>query len=504
MEYKNNDLLKILTELDLGSGIAEEDDLLEDARIETSVFSDLLMDRVDLIPGTKGSGKSALYRIFVEFLPERLLHQKKIVIAHGVQHHGDPVFHAFKDRFEKLSEDAFVDFWCIYFVSLIHENFLKNEIYKPYIQDCDNEINLFRKACEEARIPEIIGKKSLKDILSWCLNALKEMNLALKIKHGDLEYQATLFSDKIVTKTPENKILKTELPIYVTNVKNALEKILTKTGLNIWLMVDRLDEIFPRRSELECKALRGLLRTIRFFSSSQIKIKIFLRDDIFENIVKTKDGFTALTHVTSRKSDTLKWDEAQILDLILKRLLSNELLQKYLNVDMEKFNASTTYRKELFYQIFPDNVYKGERQSSTLRWIYSHSQDGNGVVTPRDIIYLITRAKQKQYDILSANPEGTSESIFDPQAILYGHEELSQYKKITFLKAEFPHLWECIEKLIGGKTQYKSASIKKLFGKNWEDITNDLISIGVLSKTKDTYDIPFLYRKGLDTSQGST
>ena len=35
---------------------------MEAARVETSVFSDLLADRVDLVPGTKGSGKSVLYR----------------------------------------------------------------------------------------------------------------------------------------------------------------------------------------------------------------------------------------------------------------------------------------------------------------------------------------------------------------------------------------------------------------------------------------------------------
>jgi hypothetical protein len=57
------DLLKTL---DLGSGVAETDDLLEAARIETSVFEDLLHDKVDLVPGTKGSGKTALYRMFVD------------------------------------------------------------------------------------------------------------------------------------------------------------------------------------------------------------------------------------------------------------------------------------------------------------------------------------------------------------------------------------------------------------------------------------------------------
>jgi hypothetical protein len=63
------DAANLLGGLDLGSAVAESDNLLEAARVETSVFDDLLADRIDLIPGTKGSGKTALYRMFVDFLP---------------------------------------------------------------------------------------------------------------------------------------------------------------------------------------------------------------------------------------------------------------------------------------------------------------------------------------------------------------------------------------------------------------------------------------------------
>lgn len=50
------------------------------------------------------------------------------------------------------------------------------------------------------------------------------------------------------------------LPLYVNDIKQKLESVLEKTGLSLWLMVDRLDEIFPRRSDLERTALRGILR----------------------------------------------------------------------------------------------------------------------------------------------------------------------------------------------------------------------------------------------------
>ena len=112
MKHNKAYIARLLTHLDLGSSVAEEDTLLESARVETSAFSDLWLDKVDLIPGTKGSGKSALYRIFVDYLADSLLEHRKVVIAHGVQRQGDPVFHAYKTVFEQLDEEEFVAFGC--------------------------------------------------------------------------------------------------------------------------------------------------------------------------------------------------------------------------------------------------------------------------------------------------------------------------------------------------------------------------------------------------------
>ena len=113
------------------------------------------------------------------------------------------------------------------------------------------------------------------------------------------------------------------LPLYVNDIKQKLESVLEKTGLSLWLMVDRLDEIFPRRSDLERTALRGILRASRYFSSDSIRVKIFLRDDMFEQIVRNPDGFTALTHITARQADTLRWTDDQILAMVVKRFFAN-------------------------------------------------------------------------------------------------------------------------------------------------------------------------------------
>ncbi len=144
-----------------------------------------------------------------------------------------------------------------------------------------------------------------------------------------------------------------ELPQYLGDVRHTLEAVLRKADLSIWLMVDRLDEIFPRRSPLERTALRGLLRAMRILSSDPIRVKIFLRDDMLEQVVEGKDGFVGLTHIMARQADTLRWTEDQILSMVGKRIFANRPMREYLGVDIERLEASAEYRTEAFYMVFP-------------------------------------------------------------------------------------------------------------------------------------------------------
>jgi hypothetical protein len=271
-------------------------------------------------------------------------------------------------------------------------------------------------------------------------------------------------------------------------------------------MVDRLDEVFPRRSDVERTALRALLRAVRYFSSASIRVKVFLRDDMLEQVVRTKEGFTALTHVTARQADTLRWTDDQILAMVVKRFFANDKLVTYLEINRDHLEASASYRKQCFDAIFPPTVFKGTNQSPTIRWICNRCADGRGVVTPRDVLDLLIRARQKQQDIYEADQEGTSEWVIGTAAIQYGFGELSTRKRDTYLKAEFPHLWHDIEKFSGGKTVYNAGALQPLLGPGWKATAENLLAIGFFSKgtkrSEEVYSIPFLYRHGMNLTQG--
>lgn len=510
MDHKNHIIAAVLQNLDLGSSVAESDSLLEIARVETSAFNDILRDRVDLIPGTKGSGKSALFRIFVHFLSDYLLKNRKVVVAHGIESPGDQVFHAFSDQFKKLNEQEFVNFWCIYLVSLAHEQFLKGDRYTHLLTGLSVEVDSFRRACQSAKIPEIKAKKSLTEILEWGLHVLANWRpkVTYRSPDGSGDVELDLFGKPLARPAKaESNNQNNSLPKYVNNIKESLEKILERARLSLWLMIDRLDEIFPRRSELEKTALRGLLRAMRFFSSDAIRVKVFLRDDMLDQVVRSEKGFTGLTHITDRQADTLRWKEDQILSMVVKRIFANEEMANYLDVNTQRLGASEAYRYDSFYKVFPPTVHKGPKQSATLRWIYNRCSDGRGVVTPRDVLDLLMRAKQRQHDECVANSDAISNWIIGSVALQYGLQELSKRKRLTYLQAEFPHLWRHIEKFVGGKTEYDETSIRKTLGvKDWKAIADDLVSIGLFSRTMrgDSYIywVPFLYRQGLELTQG--
>jgi hypothetical protein len=227
---------------------------------------------------------------------------------------------------------------------------------------------------------------------------------------------------------------------------------------------------------------------------------------MLEQVVRDPEGFTALTHVTARQADTLRWTEDQILAMVVKRFFANSAFASYLGIDCEQLEANASYRKSAFGKIFPPTVFRGPKQSHTNRWIVNRCSDGRGVVTPRDVLDLLIRAKQRQLDLYAANPDGQSDYVIGASAIQYGFEELSRRKRETYLEAEFPHLWKNMERFSGGKTDYNSATLRSLLGPDWKTFSDHLLAIGFFSKGnkqgEEVFSIPFLYRHGMKLTQG--
>ncbi|MGD0280549.1 MAG: hypothetical protein ABSC11_14775, partial [Smithella sp.] len=268
-----DDLNWLLSDFDLGTSTAENDPLLESAKIETQQFHDLYWhDRIDIVKGIKGSGKTAIYRLFF-LLREYVIRKNNLYCVFGVEPTGDPIFRLYQAEFEKFSEIEFENFWSVYFIALVY-----NLIYTtPQLK-----IILTKDLQKIDDILENLGLKFTKNgySLKESIGAIQKFFQNNKIKFG-LETNLDTATAQIKSVSPVIEIDSKNVedisrrPIYLASFRDQLADILGKNKIKIWVMLDRLDEVFPHRSEVEKIGLRGLLKASYNFSHPNLRTKIF-------------------------------------------------------------------------------------------------------------------------------------------------------------------------------------------------------------------------------------
>jgi hypothetical protein len=324
-------LSTLLNFFDMGASTAENDPLLESAKIETQEFSDLYYyDRIDIIKGIKGSGKTAIYRLF-NILKNYLQENKKIFCIFGIEPTGDPIFRYYQNEFAEFSEIEFENFWNIYFVSLIYNAIYTNDTLKLVLKADLSEIE---KIVSELGLKISKNGISIKESIGIIQKIFGNKSLKIGISSEIDPASASITSiTPLIELNPIQKEDISKKPLYVANFRERLSEILENHGIRIWLMFDRLDEVFPHRSEVEKKGLRGLLKTSYNISNPNLRIKIFLREDIIGYLAA--DGFTALTHVTDRCSSTMSWSKDDLIYLIIKRVSFMAYCNDFFQIDKE-------------------------------------------------------------------------------------------------------------------------------------------------------------------------
>lgn len=275
------DLERLLDAFDLGASTAEKDALLEIAKIETQEFYDLYYhDRIDIIKGMKGSGKTALYRLLF-FITDHLIDKKNLYCIFGIEATGDPVFKLFQREFESYAEVEFENFWGLYFIVLVYKLIFNAEKLKNQISEED--IKQIDELLSRMGLKIVKSEFAFKDIQCSILDYIKKAKIKLGIETKI--NQATALPESFKPSIEIEPTVIQEIsnrPIYLADFKNLIVSILRKYGIKIWIMLDRPDEIFLHRSPMERNGLRGLLKSAYNFSDPFLRVKVFLRDDIID------------------------------------------------------------------------------------------------------------------------------------------------------------------------------------------------------------------------------
>src|SRR5664280_361133 len=107
----------VLRELDLGNSVAEFDTALERFFVETHTFRQLVLDKVDVVAGDKGTGKTALFRILQQRYRE-IPELSDVELIPAFNPVGNPVFQRLAEG-EVLTEGQYITIWKAYILALV-------------------------------------------------------------------------------------------------------------------------------------------------------------------------------------------------------------------------------------------------------------------------------------------------------------------------------------------------------------------------------------------------
>lgn len=491
--------MSVLQETVFGTRIAEDEvDELHTYFVETDQWKKLLSGEVDIVFGSKGSGKSALYSLLVAQKDELRVKDRTLFIA-AENPRGTPVFRELSAK-SNLSEENFRSLWKLYFLS-ISANYLRHHLTTSNIKNQEaNEV--FDLLSEHGLLaPGITLLTRLKSVLEYL------RKLAPSFEGSVTDPIGVTYGAKITFEEPsiEERSLGYRS---LDNLLAQLNNVFSVYKITVWLALDRLDVAFSDSETLEAVALRSLFRTyLDMLSLSHIKVKIFLRDDIWSKIVK--GGFREASHVT--RSITLSWDQKSLLNLIVRRLVSNESVCKFYKMSQKEVLKSAEQQSLFFYKVFPPQVDVGKSKPKTLDWMLSRTADGTKRTAPRELIHLLLAARDEQ---LKLDELGSSDReqlyLIGNSSIRSGLLSVSKARFEQTLCAEKPSLQPYLQKLEGQKTQQTPLTLTTIWGCSNEQTTiiiEQLIEAGFFerrgSREKPIFWVPMLYRGALKLIQGA-
>jgi hypothetical protein len=492
--------LEIIQKVTFGESIAElEAHKLKDYFLKTEFWKLIRNGTNDIVYGGKGAGKSAIYSSITNDIDT--LFDEGILVSIAENPTGNTAFSNLKND-PPTTETEFVRLWKLYFLVITAQVFEEYEINDKHaikVRDILTDCNL------------IPAQNKLSSFLKVCFDFMrsfkngKEVSTTAEFDPYTGMYSGQKFSLSFGEPT-KNDFEKGLIPIEYAY--DLLQKSLIANKIKLWIIIDRLDVAFLESEELETNALRALFKAYLDLSQfNEIKIKIFLRDDIWQRI--TSEGFREASHIT--KFQNLQWSKESLLNLIIRRILDNSELVSTFSLDKTEILSDITKQEQLFYRLFPAQIDLGKRKSATLDWILSRTVDGKGINSPRELIQLFTHARtiecKRQENGINELEE---DQLISRQAFKEAVYEVSKQRLEQTIYAESPSLKPYIELLRGDKAEQSVETLMNkwtLDKRNTLDISKKLVSIGFFEQRGEIlnprYKIPFMYRPYLDITQGS-
>lgn len=473
---------KLINALAFGSVDSESEENLDKIYIQTKNFDEFIIPNTALLLGSKGAGKSAMYRLFTNF-------------EHSAR---DMANHAVDD---------------VYFVSGIGFKDIPEMDDMQLLNNIESKVVSSEAAWKIYITYKIVH--GLYEHYGVCCGdkSKRVLQKAHKIPDHRLAALLSFAYEKLIGEVPKiNQIDFKDISIVLgKNSKVSIYDLLSEVDLysgqknkTVWILLDKIDELFANKTDIRKECIEGLFGAYIDLIAryKNIKFKIFLRTDIWKSLY-----FVNKSHLTD-KTTNITWEPSTLKKLLIKRAVFSEVIHNYICSVIR----TTSWEDDIdtcFNLIFPEKVYSGPHEAKTMTWLIERSTDGLGGVYPREIInfgnYAVKNELQRTDSLQEEITEGMS--ILSGPSIRDAFSSVSSVKVNSYL-SEFPSLSKHFEKFAGQTTaDYTQEELIKLMdglAPCGTEMIYQLHETGVIQySTGDvlsvatTISVPRLFRNGL-------
>lgn len=304
-----------LADFTFGDPEAKEDPLLQNSFCDIKPVHEFLQSsNKAIVLGERGSGKSALFRLISEkklaFKNDGKLKQIYVSIDEDLEYFGLNEFlnRSIKDSSGKATE-RFRIAW---------EIFILNRIISELRSHLNNDTAI--KAIEDEFARSIGLEATVKTSILDLLKKTKK-TFGVKLEGGHTGFVTPNFYTSIEPSASNAEAGDTSLMLDTVSIKKKIREVLKRNKAVMFVLIDKLDEfVINAEYDLQKVNLQALLETQRnFHSYPEIKIKLFLRTDLFKRLDFESLGYDKI----STKTVELKWSETDIRQFIARRILHN-------------------------------------------------------------------------------------------------------------------------------------------------------------------------------------
>jgi len=300
-------------------------------------------------------------------------------------------------------------------------------------------------------------------------------------------------------------------------ILNEVNTSLKEQNKTLIIVYDHLDAELPSENNIRGKLISALLAF--FYDNlnrlSNIKAKVFLRNDIFNREVNDITDKVKIQNYSVK----INWEYNQLLNVIWKRIYEqNHNLSVFSGITFEEDNtlgSIPNFSTEKEHKIFLDKIFGknmgGNNKAYPYNWVRLHIEDTNMQIHPRTLIKLFAESARLQ----KAEKVQPNDRIIRSKNIELALQDSVSKHQVQELGEEYPELKDIFTNLsgkVGGRSPMNEndllLALRGLGKEEPIDTISKLKDIGLLkdykpySKTKTDneerrYHIPDLYLFGL-------